>query len=190
MGCRVKFENLLLGYLGMRHSTGYDLKRWLDSELGRMLRPSTQLSQIYRALTRMAEQEWVVFDIERNDGRPDSKVYRLTPQGEQVLRDWLAGPYEPTPRFAEPEFLTRFIFVGALLSDADLADLVRVELAARQAQLTEYRNRARPIERWAPELDIDRTMRVLDLAHDHEGRALETHVHWLGEILAGLPRSG
>ncbi len=58
----------------------------------------------------------MVFDVERNDGRPDSEVYRLTPRGEH------------------------------------------------------------------------RTMRVLDLAHDHEGRGLETYVHWPAKILAGPPR--
>lgn len=182
----MKFEHLLLGYLGMRHATGYDLKRWLDSELGRIFRPSTQLSQIYRALAKLAEQGWVVFDVERQEGRPDAKIYRLTPDGHRELRAWLATPYQPTPRFAEPEFLTRFVFAGALLSDAEVAGLVRIELEARRAQLAEYRERARPEERWAPELDYERAMRALDRAHEYEDRALERHVRWLEETLDDL----
>lgn len=51
----MKFEHVLLGFVAMRPCTGYDLKRWLDSEMGRMIRLRTQQSQIYRTLGRMCD---------------------------------------------------------------------------------------------------------------------------------------
>ncbi|WP_044366563.1 PadR family transcriptional regulator, partial [Streptomyces natalensis] len=76
----------------MRPCTGHGLKRWLDSEMGRMIRLRTQQSQIYRTLGRMCDAGWVDFTVERNEGRPDSKVYRVTEAGEEVLRARLVEP--------------------------------------------------------------------------------------------------
>ncbi|MEU6060671.1 hypothetical protein [Streptomyces sp. NPDC047097] len=51
----MKFEHVLLGFVAMRPCIGYDLKRWLGSELGRMTGLPGQQSQIYRTLSRMAD---------------------------------------------------------------------------------------------------------------------------------------
>ena len=45
----MKLEYILLGVLLTRRSTGYDLKRYMDTH-GRFLRPNTQMSQVYRVL--------------------------------------------------------------------------------------------------------------------------------------------
>lgn len=181
----MKFEHVLLGFVAMRPCTGYDLKRWLDSEMGRMIRLRSQQSQIYRTLARMSADGWVSCTVQRNEGRPDAKVYRVTPAGEQALRERLSEPYEPSADFGDLEFLIRYTF-SIFLAEDERVDLVRTELAARQAQMERFRAREVRQETWLPGVDPERMVRILDHVHDYKGRALRTHVEWLEEILTEL----
>ncbi|WP_059013593.1 PadR family transcriptional regulator [Streptomyces specialis] len=181
----MKFEHVLLGFVAMRPCTGYDLKRWLNSEMGRMIRLRTQQSQIYRTLNRMAADGWVTPTVERNEGRPDSKVYHVTPAGERELRARLAEPYEPPPDFGDPEFLIRYTFAIFLTAEEQIG-LVRTELEARRAQTERFRAREIREEPWLPGVDVPRMTRILDHVHDYKGRTLETHVSWLERTLAEL----
>ncbi|MFF4954903.1 PadR family transcriptional regulator [Streptomyces chattanoogensis] len=183
----MKFEHVLLGFVAMRPCTGYDLKRWLDSEMGRMIRLRTQQSQIYRTLGRMCDDGWIDYTVERNEGRPDSKVYRVTDAGERALRERLAEPYTPSPDFGDPEFLIRYTF-AIFLSEAEQIHLVRTELEARRAQAERFRAREIREEPWLAGVDRARMTRILDHVHDYKSRTLDTHVHWLEEILAELTR--
>lgn len=53
-GALMRLEYLLLGVLGVRPATGYELKKFFDDH-GRFLRSNTQMSQVYRALAKMAD---------------------------------------------------------------------------------------------------------------------------------------
>ncbi|MDT0308289.1 PadR family transcriptional regulator [Streptomyces sp. DSM 44917] len=181
----MRFEHVLLGFVAMRPCTGYDLKRWLDSEMGRMIRLRTQQSQIYRTLRRMSEDGWLSCAVERNEGRPDAKVYRVTEAGEAVLMARLAEPYSPPPDFGEPEFLIRYTF-AIFLPRAEQIALVRTELEARRAQVERFRARDIRPEPWLPRVDPARMGRILDHVHQYKERALATHVRWLEEVLAEL----
>ncbi|WP_431045544.1 PadR family transcriptional regulator [Streptomyces sp. P1-3] len=183
----MKFEHVLLGFVAMRPCTGYDLKRWLDSEMGRMIRLRTQRSQIYRTLSRMCADGWVEYTVERKEGRPDAKVYSVTETGEQVLRARLAEPYTPSPDFGDPEFLIRYTF-AIFLSRDEQVRLVRTELEARRAQAERFRAREIREEPWLPGVDRARMALILDHVHDYKGRALDTHLAWLEEVLAELTR--
>ena len=88
----MKLENILLGVLLQHPSTGYDLKKFLDTT-GRFLRSNTQMSQVYRSLTRMEELGWVAHTVENRPGAQDAKTYRVTEEGATVFLDWLKGPY-------------------------------------------------------------------------------------------------
>ncbi|MGK5529644.1 PadR family transcriptional regulator [Streptomyces sp. URMC 129] len=183
----MKFEHVLLGFVAMRPCTGYDLKRWLNSEMGRMIRLRTQQSQIYRTLGRMSADGWIDHTVEHNEGRPDSKVYRVTAAGERELRARLAEPYVPSPDFGDPEFLIRYTFAIFLTPEEQIA-LVRAELDARRAQAERFRAREIREEPWLPGVDRARMTRILDHVHDYKGRTLDTHVRWLEETLAELTR--
>ncbi|MET9675158.1 helix-turn-helix transcriptional regulator [Streptomyces sp. NPDC006482] len=181
----MKFEHVLLGFVAMRPCTGYDLKRWLGSEMGRMGRLPSQQSQIYRTLARMTADGWVAYDVERNEGRPDSKVYRVTEAGDRVLRARLAEPYEPPVDFGDPEFLIRYT-LSVLVAEEDQIALVRTELEARRAQIERFRARDRREEPWLPGVDPARMARILDHVHEGRDRMLVAHVRWLEEVLAEL----
>src|SRR5690606_17304222 len=120
----MKLEHLLLGLLALRPQTGYDLKKALDT-FGRFMRANTELSQIYRTMSRMVKEGWVVFETTHRDGLPDFKTYSLTEDGTVLLLDWLSSPYHPPSRFTDPEFSLRFHY-SAFLGKAATLKLLRI----------------------------------------------------------------
>jgi DNA-binding PadR family transcriptional regulator len=145
------------------------------------------LSQIYRLLARMVDSGWVHYEVSVNDGRPDSKVYRLTELGEQTLREWIASPYEPPTRFQDREFLNRFRFGGPLDRPA-LLRLVRTELDARRSQVATFRNRDRSPGPLDPVDGVDRALvgRLGDLEHQYGTGAIDLWIDWLQRVQAEL----
>jgi PadR family transcriptional regulator, regulatory protein AphA len=143
----VKLELLLLGVLGRRPSTGYELKKYFDTR-GRSLRANTQMSQVYRALNKMTEEGWVRFEVDPRPGPQDAKTYYVTPEGMTVLQDWLSSPYNPPEWFTEREFVARLSFAG-FMTEEQVVRLIDTEVAARRAQVARDRGRDRTL---APEL--------------------------------------
>ncbi|MEU2198764.1 PadR family transcriptional regulator [Isoptericola sp. NPDC019482] len=137
----MKLENILLGVLLRRPSTGYDLKKFMDTS-GRFMRSNTQMSQVYRCLGSMEDRGWVRHDVEERPGARDAKTYRVTAEGETVFLDWLTGPYLPPSRHDDPDLGVRLTFAGFMGRD-DLLRLLDTEIEARQAQVARYRNRDR-----------------------------------------------
>ncbi|GAB3763986.1 PadR family transcriptional regulator [Microlunatus parietis] len=181
----MKLEYILLGVLLGRPRTGYDLKKFLDAH-GRFLRSNTQMSQVYRSLTAMAEREWVSYRTESRPGAQDAKIFRVTAEGATVFLDWLTGPYHPPTRFEDPEFGVRLHFAGFLTVDQLLA-LLDTELEARQRQVAKYRFRDRT-EVFEPEVPFDAELAVAlnDRMHQYGAAAIDQHIKNLIELRADL----
>ena len=79
----MSLEYAILGFLNYRPLSGYDLKKVFDNSV-RHFWPADQ-SQIYRTLTKLAEQGYVEQEIVRGLDRPDRKEYRITPAGREAL---------------------------------------------------------------------------------------------------------
>jgi PadR family transcriptional regulator AphA len=182
----MKFEYVILGVLSWRPMTGYELGKYLEVE-GRFLKNKVHLSQIYRLLARMVDSGWLSFRTVVNDGRPDAKVYRLTPLGEQTLRDWVASPYVPSTRFQDPEFSVRFRY-GGPIDPASVLRLLRTELQTRQDQVATYRTRQRALTGLRPVDGVDPELitRLGDLSHDYGAASVDLWIDWLERTLATL----
>lgn len=183
----MRLEHLLLGVLLEHPRTGYDLKKYLDST-GRFLRSNTQMSQVYRSLTKMEDDGWVTYEIEQRARAQAGKVYRATDAGATVFLDWLKGPYHPPSRFSEPEFVVRLNFAG-FLEPAEIIDLLDTELRARRDQVTRYRDRDRSFVA-DPIIPFDRDMatRLRDAQHIQGSKALDAHIAWCEDLRASLSR--
>ncbi|MFI9207862.1 PadR family transcriptional regulator [Streptomyces sp. NPDC053253] len=175
----MKFEYVLLALIAGRPRSGFDLGRWVESE-GKFLRSRAHHSQIYRLLGRMTADGWVAFEVDPREGRPDAKVYRLTPRGREVLWAWVRSPYEPTSRFQDPDFLARFAFTAPLDRQAAI-ELIDTELAYRRAQIARNRDRDRVLrfESPLPEMDKGLAQEVFDELHAYGSSAVDTWVAWL-----------
>ncbi|GGM51101.1 PadR family transcriptional regulator [Longimycelium tulufanense] len=86
-------EHAILVSLSERSGSGYELARRFAKSIGFFWAASHQ--QIYRALKRMEGLGWVSCEQVPQDGRPDKKVYRVSPDGRAELERWLAEPGEP-----------------------------------------------------------------------------------------------
>lgn len=171
----MKLENILLGVLLQQPSTGYDLKKYLDT-WGRFLRSNTQMSQVYRSLAKMEDNDWVRHSVERRPGAQDAKTYHVTDEGATIFLDWLKGPYQPPSRFQDPEFSVRLSFAGFLTAE-DVLRLLDTEIATREDEIARYRFRDRTPLR-APSVPFDPALSdlVAEWSHRAGADAMDAHV--------------
>jgi DNA-binding PadR family transcriptional regulator len=97
----------MLGHVRRREVSGYDLKKFADDSLGYLWAPSK--TQLYVVLRRLVQDGLVQARDVRQSDRPDKQLYRITPEGRSVVREWLERDEEET----EPDrstFMLKFFF--------------------------------------------------------------------------------
>ncbi len=130
-------EHALLVSLSERPAAGLDLARRFDRSIGFFWHATHQ--QIYRVLARMEADGWVAAEVVPQSGRPDKKVYAVTPAGREVLAEWLATPTPLEPLRSELAVKLR----GASFGDrAAVADVVAGNLAEHRERLAHYESLA------------------------------------------------
>ncbi len=123
---------IILGLLGAHPMSGYDIKRAFDRSLATYWNAGN--SQIYTTLKSLAAHGLVASELLVREGRPNRRVYQLTPRGRQALDAWLV---ERVPdRFTKDEFLTRLFFCGQTSDEVALRHL-EAHRAALRAQLAD-----------------------------------------------------
>ena len=126
-------EHALLVALDELPASGLDLARRFERSIGFFWHATHQ--QIYRVLARMEADGWVTRTEVAQTGRPDKKVYAVTPAGADVLAAWLAEPTPMEPLRSELAVKMR----GAAAGDrAAVLDVVRGNLADHHARLSHY----------------------------------------------------
>ncbi len=111
---------IILGLLGARAMTGYDIKQAFDRAIASYWNAGN--SQIYTTLKALEHDGLVESELIIQQHRPNRKLYRLTPQGEAEIEAWLK---EPAPeRFTKDEFLAKLFFCGQTTDEAALGHLL------------------------------------------------------------------
>lgn len=128
-------EHALLVALREQPAGGLELAKRFERSIGYFWSATHQ--QIYRVLSRMETDGWVSAETHHQTGRPDKRVYAVTPVGAQVLADWLASPTGVEPLRSELAVKLR----GASYGDrAGVLESVRASLADHTARLDHYRH--------------------------------------------------
>lgn len=96
----------ILGALSMWPMTGYDIRKVLESGIGRFW--SESYGQLYPELRRMANQGQVRKSEEGGKGKPRRVLYSLTSKGREELKEWLVTP--ALPGTAREEILLKLFF--------------------------------------------------------------------------------
>lgn len=115
----------LLGLLTYSDSTGYDLSKLFKDSLNFFWNAPT--SQIYRELGRMEKAGLVSSRSIVQDGRPNKRLYSITPAGRDEFSRWLTD-FQYTPVNCHNAFLMR-IFFGA---ETDAEHTIRLLESFRQ----------------------------------------------------------
>ena len=173
----------ILGILNVMPMTGYDLKHQAFDATVRHFWPADQ-SQIYRTLSKLAEDDLVTLTVEAQDERPDRKIYAITEAGQSALTEWLTSE-TAVPILRDPLLVQ--LFFGQEMPNAELLGVVAGRLAQHQQRLAIFEQipilpaESRPDDRW---------LALQHLTLDF-GLALEqAYVTWLEHcqaVIASLP---
>lgn len=118
----MSLKHALLGFLSLGPATGYDLKSQMEQSVQHFWH--ADLSQIYRTLDAMREEDWVDKTVEQQESRPPRHVYSIKEAGRAELDRWLSEPLEQLPTVHNP-FLLKVFFGGVLGSDQTIGHLQR-----------------------------------------------------------------
>lgn len=102
-----KTDFAILGILTHGPQSGYDIKKHISGSIGYFWQES--YGQLYPALKKLVQQRLVTMRIEKNQGKPDKKVYSITEQGRNSLKNWLKEPVESAPKIRH-ELLLKLFF--------------------------------------------------------------------------------
>lgn len=131
----MSLEYAILGFLEREPMTGYDLKtRCFDDAGGHMW--TADQAQVYRTLERLSERGLTRSRVFPQRGKPDRKVYRITPKGREALAQWLHS-HQPLNPVRDP-LLVRLALADGL-TDAEIAGLLDRARSDYQARLDALR---------------------------------------------------
>ncbi len=184
----MKLELIILGLLTVNPCTGYDIKKYLDTE-GRFGAKTRPLSQIYTTLKHMAEAEYVDFEIQPREGKPDLKVYSITAIGRKKFMDYLHSPLKLVFRYRESDLYLRLMYAYLVEPEVIIRQLKR-ELAFRLEQISSFRNRNRTIS--SSLLTVEQVQllnEVYEKMHEVGAKGIDDYVLFLQDLIAYFEKS-
>lgn len=113
---------IILGLLTEEELSGYDVQLVFRKEL-RHFFTSPAKSQIYSELRHLEACGLATSQEIPQTQRPDKRLYRITPQGQKVVRDWLAAT-APEPEMYRSPLLLRLFFGDLVDPEVLIAHLV------------------------------------------------------------------
>jgi DNA-binding PadR family transcriptional regulator len=122
-------KTVCLGMLTDGEASGYDLKKHFESSFGHFF--SAGYGSIYPALASLAANALVTCKCIPQDGKPDRKVYSITPAGRAALQAELDKP-NPSHK-VRSEFLATICFAHLMTTDQ-----VTAVLNSRLAEIESY----------------------------------------------------
>jgi PadR family transcriptional regulator, regulatory protein AphA len=170
MVCVNPTEFAILGLLAEEARSGYDIKKVVEERLSHFW--SESFGHLYPMLRRLHERGLVGQEVERQEGRPDRKVYTITDVGRAALEAWFAEP--PSPQHPRNELLLR-LFLGRHAKPEHLIRDIRAQregFAHSLAQLRAVKTRLAS-EAWTHPDHV-----YWDLTIEYGLNALEALVEW------------
>ena len=125
----------LLGLLEKKSMTGYQMKQIFSSSI--LFFWDAHISQIYKELNKMEQKGWVESEIEPQTGKPDRKVYSLTPAGKAEFLQWLQDIKKTSEESIKSEFMAKLFFASAMHSSQITFEFKRF-LQQKEAELAAY----------------------------------------------------
>lgn len=131
-------KTVCLGMLTDGPASGYDLKKEFESTFAHFF--AAGYGSIYPALSRLSEDGLLTCEEIPQEGKPDRKVYCITDEGRQVLRNALKNT-KPCHK-VRSEFLATMCFAHLMEPDD-----IQAVLDHRLEDIAKYQALFRSIER-------------------------------------------
>lgn len=113
--------------------SGYELQKDFCSSSSCCWQAAMQ--QVYKELSKLKEQGLIVPQEVVQNSRPNKKLYSITPEGEEILKKWIAQPSKLSPIREE---LVVKVLVAHLISPHIMGEELRRQKQYHQEQLTTY----------------------------------------------------
>ncbi len=174
----------ILGFLGYRPMTGYDIEQWMQASTGHFWH--AKISQVYMTLKQIEEQGLVSSHIEPQEGRPDRRVYTLTELGQVTLAEWLNKPIVE-PEMKKDSLLLKLFFGLPTGKTALLTQLrLQLDLHKRQKQVYETESPQEMMRFLAHQPELAQHAMMWDLTRRYGEMYEETYIQWLEEAIARI----
>ena len=181
----MSLQHAILGLLSYKPTTGYDIKQIIDKNISYIW--SAKLSQIYRDLGSLENKGYVTTRIEKQENRPDKKIYSVTEAGEKALQEWMIRfPNELLPPIRD-DFCIRVLF-GSRLPVEEIKFQLNRFIKETQARLEIYQNITKTIDKYAEEIDLPGEKFFWGLALQKGFICEEAQLRWARECLAKLEK--
>ena len=156
-------RNAILGFLAQKPRHGYELRAVFEAVVGGDANWDVKPAQIYTTLDRLQEAGLVETTSDLGEGEePSRRVYAITSEGDDVLREWFANGV-PTEH-QRGEFFVK-LMVALASGEADPARLIQTQRAHLYQELhdaTAQREEYDPQTELAQILLIDKTIMHLE----------------------------
>jgi DNA-binding PadR family transcriptional regulator len=168
---------LILAHLLQKPYYGYELKRQVESVGGNL-----NNNQLYPKLRQLEEIEAITREVERQAGRPDRHIYRITDRGIEALQSMLQD-FPPELAKSEGEFFTRVAFFALIEPDARRA-ILTTRQEARKQELARHQQYQALLESEADHFQAYFPSTVLTL----QQQQIQLELDWLATLLKEVDR--
>lgn len=181
---KASLDHALLGLIAERRMvSGYDLTRLFDLSMAHYWH--AHHGQIYPTLERMRQRGWIRRRDVIQHGRPNKRLYSITPEGIDRLMEWLRSPFEGLQMKHAP--LLRCRFLGHLGAEG-----ARQKFLEERAAWSGYLETFLSIERrfFANGSDYDDVNMMFTYFTLHRGiTMMEENIKWCDWALEELARN-
>ncbi len=156
-------EYVVLGLISIEPQSGYSIITAFDREVYR--RWSASPGAIYPMLKRLEKRGIIAGELEETYRTRPRRMYSLTPQGEQLLDEWLrARPSKPDVTEERDITLLRFLFAEKRLRREEVLDwLTALEAALHEYELMFYAQRNPESSDWSPHQQLVVEAMILEI---------------------------
>ena len=155
-------RHAVLGLLAQRPRHGYELRAAFEAVVGGEENWDVKPAQIYTTLDRLEKGGLVAEDSIEQDAGPEKRIYALTQDGLEMLKEWFAD-YVPSEHQRDEFFMK--LMVGLVSGAADPFQLIQTQRTNLYRELhgvVEQRTRANPKKELAKILLLDKAAMYLD----------------------------
>jgi DNA-binding PadR family transcriptional regulator len=179
----------ILALLSREELSGYDLASRMRARVGHFW--EARHSQIYPELARLEEEGLATYRVVEQQDRPDKKVYKITPSGLEILKEWVTEP--PAPHPARDELVLKAYSLW-LAEPGEAIALFRNQEQRHEEKLLEYEGmRAWMEKEWGEDVRRTDSPRFASYAALQRGiiyeRGYAEWCRWIAERLAEGPRT-
>ena len=129
----MSLKHAILAMIDVDRGSGYDLAKRFDQSVG-FFWPST-FQQVYRDLGKLEESGLVSAEQVEQTGKPNKKIYDITPAGIEELQGWLQTPARAMK--IKDTFLIK-LFGGHRISKEELLEDLATQREHHQATFDRY----------------------------------------------------